>query len=78
MGDILGRIATSGKDATKGFDSLQIGDHINKVSEDRHSQLMMICKGDIAQYDILKYMSTSDYLIKLNKFVDEVELLTKK
>lgn len=39
---------------------------------------MMICKGDVNQYEILKSMSVSDYLIKLDRYVSEIEIMKKK
>jgi hypothetical protein len=38
---------------------------------------MVLCKGDINQYEALKKMSIADYLIKLDKFVSEVVALEK-
>lgn len=51
---------------------------MNKIQDDRHEQLMMLCNGDVNQYEALKKMSVGDYLIKLEKVVGEIVALTAK
>lgn len=78
MGSILARIPDSAKSASTGVETIRIIDYINKVQDDRHEQLMMLCGGDVNQYEALKKMSVADYLIKLEKVVGEIVALTKK
>lgn len=48
------------------------------MRDDRREQWMLLCKGDLSQYEILKRMSIGDQLIKLDKFVSEIEAMKKK
>lgn len=78
MEDILGRIADKTKSAPAGAESFKLTDRINKMNDDRKEQFMMLCKGDVSQYEVLTRMSIGDQLIKLDKYVSEIEILTKK
>lgn len=54
-------------------DTLFIGRRLREIEEDFNGGIMLLCGGDILQFQELKKMSVGEYLTKLDNFVSRLE-----
>lgn len=65
----LDRLTSGTDEPDKESAIFEIRTKIRKRSEDRQKSLLIICDGDVSQWQELKKCTVEDYLIKLDNFV---------
>lgn len=74
MGKILERIGDSATNVKAGVgESIFIGKKVAQIEREFYQGVLILADGDLTQYEQLKKLTVSEYLIKLEDFVARIE-----
>lgn len=73
MGAILDRLPAGAESDSGGSKDIVCQIIIRKQLEKHKEQIMVLCGGDVVQYEAMKKLSIGDYLIKLDNWVDKIK-----
>ena len=73
MGAILERLPAGGESDQGGSKDISCQIIIRKQLEKHKEQIMVLCGGDVNQYEAMKRLSIGDYIIKLDNWVDKIK-----